>query len=74
MLDDKRLQLAAYRVPKHVASQASAVEVGRAWVVSVSGGVELDVTQVVNAADVQAEVGEARKRATPTGGVSWWWD
>jgi hypothetical protein len=74
LLDDKQVQLAAHRVPKHVASRASAIHLGRAWVVSVSGGVELDVPRVVNAADVQAEVHQARKRASPNQSTSWWWD
>ena len=60
LLDDTRLQLAAHRVPKSVASHASALRIGRTWVVSVSGGVELDVPRVVNAAELQADVGEVR--------------
>jgi hypothetical protein len=43
-------------------------------VVSVSGGVELDVPRVVNAADVQAEVREARTHASPNLTKAWWWD
>jgi hypothetical protein len=74
LLDDSRLQLAAHRVPKTVASQASAVRKNRAWVVSVSGGVELNVPHVVNAADVQAEVRETRIDAAPNHNNSWWWD
>lgn len=72
--DETHLQLAAHRVSKSVASQASAVESGRAWVVSVSGGVELDVTHVVNAAEVQPDVREARTSASPNPTTSWWWD
>jgi hypothetical protein len=74
LVDEKRLQLAAHRVPKQVASQARAVEKGRAWVVSVSGGVELDVTYVVNAAEVGANVRDARGHAAPNQTSSWWWD
>ena len=74
LLDDTRLQLAAHHVPKTVASHASALRRSRAWVVSVSGGVELDVPRVVNAADVQAEVREARMHASPNHANSWWWD
>jgi hypothetical protein len=74
LLDDKHLQLAAYEVPKTVASQASAIRKRRAWVVSVSGGVELDVSQPVNAASVEAEVNAARVQASPSGASSWWWD
>jgi hypothetical protein len=74
LLDDKRLELAAHRVPKNVASLASAVEKGDNWVVSVSGGVELDVPRVVNTAAVQADVHEARTQASPNPTSSWWWD
>lgn len=74
LLDDSRLQLAAHRVPKTVASHASALKGRRAWVISISGGVELDVTRVVNVAGVQAEVREARMHASPNQANSWWWD
>jgi hypothetical protein len=72
--DEKRLQLAAHRVPKTVASQASAVERGQARVVSVSGGVEFDVPRLVNAAEVQAGIRESRMHAAPNPANSWWWD
>lgn len=74
LLDDKRLQLAAHRIPRNVASHASAIRKGRTWLVSVSGGVELDVPRVVNAAELQVEVREARMHASPKGIESWWWD
>jgi hypothetical protein len=74
LLDDARLQLAAHHVPKTVASHASAIRGRRAWVVSISGGVELDVARVVNVAGVQAEVREARMHASPNSAKSWWWD
>jgi hypothetical protein len=74
LLDDTRLKLAEHRVPKTVASHASAVRRSHAWIVSVSGGVELDVPRVVNAADVQADVREARTHASPNPANSWWWD
>jgi len=74
LLDDTRLQLAAHHVPKTVASHASALRRSRGWVVSVSGGVELDVAPAVNDADVQAEVREARMHASPKHANLWWWD
>jgi hypothetical protein len=74
LLSDSRLQPAEYRVPKNVASHASALRIGDNWVVSVSGGVELDVPRLVNGADLQADVGEARMNASPDHTNSWWWD
>ncbi|MBA3482852.1 MAG: DUF1598 domain-containing protein [Pirellulales bacterium] len=74
LLDDQRLQLAPHHVPKTVASHASALRRSRGWVVTVSGGVELDVALAVNDADVQAEVRDARLHASPNLPDSWWWD
>jgi hypothetical protein len=74
LLDDARLQLAPHHVPKTVASQASALRRSRAWVVTVSGGVELDVGPAVNDAEVQVKVQEARMHAAPNHATSWWWD
>jgi hypothetical protein len=74
LLDDSRLEAAEHRVPKNVPSHASALRRDDDWVVSVSGGVELDVPRVVNAAEVQANVGQARINASPHDGDFWWWD
>lgn len=74
LLDDRRLQLAAHRIPKNVPSHASAFRTGRTWVVSVSGGVELDVPRLIDAAELQVEVREARMHASPKRIESWWWD
>ncbi|MGD9723913.1 MAG: DUF1598 domain-containing protein [Pirellulales bacterium] len=74
LLDAKRLKLAAHRIPKNIASHASALRRGHTWVVSVSGGVELDVPRVVNAAELQVEVREAWGHASPKRSESWWWD
>jgi hypothetical protein len=73
LLDGKRLELAPHHVPKTVASQASAIRRSRGWVVTVSGGVELDATSAVNEANEQPEVRDARVDASPNGN-SWWWD
>lgn len=74
LLDETRLQLAPHRVPKTTASQASAIKTSRGWVVSVSGGVELDMSSVINEAKVQANVGEVRMSAQAGPAQSWWWD
>lgn len=74
VLNDSQLQLAPHAVPKTVASHATALRRSRAWVVSISGGVELDVPRVVNAAGVKANVQAARIDASPKNATSWWWD
>jgi hypothetical protein len=79
LLDDACLQLAPHQVPKTVASHASAIHTRRAWVVSVSGGVELDVPPLINAANVASDVQQSRLHASPretkpSDTNSWWWD
>jgi hypothetical protein len=72
--DDARLQLAPHHVPRAVASHATALRRSQGWVVTVSGGVELDVAAAVNDADVQPDVGAVRATAAPGAAPSWWWD
>jgi hypothetical protein len=74
LLDETRLELAPHNVPKTVASHATALRQSRSWLVSVSGGVDLDVTHAVNAAGKQSELREARSQASPQAANSWWWD
>ncbi len=74
LLDDARLQLAQHGVPKTAPSHASAIRRSHAWLVSVSGGVELDMTHAVNAAGVKPQVRDARTHASPRDAASWWWD
>ena len=74
LLDDARLQLAKHNIPKTVASHATALRGKREWVVSISGGVELDVALVVNAAIVQAAVQDAHMQSSPSTTEAWWWD
>jgi hypothetical protein len=74
LLDATRLQLAAHPVPKTVASRASALKRSRAWLVTISGGVELDVTHAVNDAEVKPAAQEARRHAARNPANSWWWD
>jgi hypothetical protein len=74
LYDQRRLQLASHPVPKTVASEASALRRSREWIVTVSGGVDLDVAAPVNAAVVQPQVEVARTQSAPTDRGSWWWD
>jgi hypothetical protein len=74
LLDAAHLQLAPHETPRTVASQATALRKRRGWVVSVSGGVELDVGRAVNHAGVAATVRDSRAHAVPTSADSWWWD
>ena len=74
LLDGAKLQLEEFAVPRTVASHANALRGRREWVVSVSGGVDLDVGRVVNSAAERADVGAARADSSPSLVETWWWD
>jgi hypothetical protein len=74
LTDEGRLALAPHNVPKTVDSRATALRRSRGWIVTVSGGVELDVAAPVNNAAEQPEVRAARTHAAPPSASSWWWD
>jgi hypothetical protein len=74
LLDDKRLAVAEHHVPKTLASRASLLKKDREWIISVSGGVEIDSWSVLKQVEVQPELSDVRTTAGPTKPERWWWD
>lgn len=74
LLDQKQLAVAEYQVPKTIDSRASLIRKGRSWIVSVSGGVEVDSWSVLNQVQTRGELTTTRSQAAPTGDERWWWD
>ncbi len=74
LMDDKRLAVAEYHVPKTLASRASLLKKDREWIISVSGGVELDSWSVLKQVEVQPDLADVRARAAPAKPDRWWWD
>jgi hypothetical protein len=72
--DDKRLAVAEYHVPKTLASRASLLRSGREWIISVSGGVEIDSWSVLKQVEVQPALADVRTKAAPAKPDRWWWD
>ncbi|MCI0358936.1 MAG: DUF1598 domain-containing protein [Planctomycetaceae bacterium] len=72
--DDKRMQVAQYHVPKTLASRASLLRKGRDWIVSVSGGIEIDSWSVLKQVEVQPDLADVRTKASPVKSDRWWWD
>ena len=73
LLDERQLVTGVYPVPKTVASRASLVRKGNGWILSLSGGVQVDSWSVagrVVSGDVAVDGGEARVGR----GDAWWWD
>lgn len=62
-----------YPVAKQIRAEASAVRGRRGWVVSVSGGVDLDTGRVLAAAVENPKLAADRETAAGSG-ERWWWD
>lgn len=74
LLDDKQIAVAEYHAPKTIASEASVLRKGRGWIVSISGGVDVNSWAVLEKAEVHAELATTRKAATRGDDKRWWWD
>jgi len=61
--------------PRTVPSQASVVKRGRDYIISASGGVEIDAWSVVEQSDVSSTVQRVRESAASDAKrASWWWN
>jgi hypothetical protein len=74
LLDEKQLQVAAYHLPKTVDSRASLVRKGRQWIVSVSGGVEIDAWSALKQVQTRQELAQSRPQVNLADAKHWWWD
>ena len=71
--DADKLVGETYRVPTSVPSIASATRTGGAWIVSVSGGVEIQPSAVLDEVRFEPSLADARQRHW-SGLGHWWWD
>jgi hypothetical protein len=72
ILNSSEVQLPVWNVPKTVPSQCSYVKTSNSWLVSASGGVQLDPWGVAQKQETVAEL-NALAINTPTGN-QWWWN
>jgi hypothetical protein len=73
LMNVKAVQVAGWHVPKTVDSRASLLQRGREWIVSVSGGVELNSWAVADKSEERPELAVVRERAMPAEETGWWW-
>ena len=59
---DRRVDVSEWNVPKTVSSQCSFVRVKRSWMVTVSGGIQVDSWGVLNSIVVDQTISEVRTR------------
>src|SRR5207244_12772456 len=74
LLDQSQVVLAEYEVPQTVATTASLVRKGPGWIVSLSGGVEIDCRPVLNRTETRASLYWHRERSKGPEPTRWWWD
>jgi hypothetical protein len=74
LLDEKRIAVAEYHVPKAVDSRASFVRKGQGGILSLSGGIQVDSWSVLTRVETRAELAETRRQAALAPTERWWWD
>jgi len=74
LLDEGRIAVAEYPVPKMVDSRASLVRKGRDWIISLSGGIQVDSWSVLEHTETGEKLPKLRTSATPAASNRWWWD
>lgn len=67
------INTASYTVPKAVATQCSFVRIARSWLVSASGGVQINSWGVAEKTEVNPTLDRLAAMTTPTRD-SWWWN
>jgi hypothetical protein len=59
--------------PKTVPTQVSYLRIGRSYVITASGGVQIDSWQVASQSVVDPPVAAVQAKSAPPDGSSWWW-
>ena len=73
ILGSQNHKIPTYSVPKTIPAQCSYVRISGSWLVSASGGIQLDSWAVAKNTQAIAEVGEVAKLAAKVGD-NWWWN
>jgi hypothetical protein len=73
--DDSPLEIDVWHTPKQVAPQCSFLKTRSSWIVTASGGVDIDSWKIVSKTVVDPSVKDARRKAAPSAqGKSFWWN
>jgi len=74
LLLDPAVKVAEFNAPKQVASKASLMKKGSNWVISASGGVQVNSWQVAHQVEQAEAPAKARAKAVPAENANWWWN
>jgi hypothetical protein len=73
LLDDGQLPVAQFNAPKQVNTIASVVPKGTSWVISASGGVQIESWAMIEKPETAESLAPVREKAVVSG-KNWWWN
>jgi len=73
LLDEKALPTDKYNAPAHVDTKASLMKKGQNWVISASGGVQIDSWNLVQKSEPSDKLAPVREKAASEN-KQWWWN
>jgi hypothetical protein len=74
LMSDKNLMTGFYNPPTQVDSKASFLKKGRNYVISASGGVQVQPWEIVQKQENSAAVSQSRAESLKARGGKWWWN
>ncbi len=74
LLDAQALPHAKFAVPSQVPSVSSFIKKGNSWIITASGGVELQPWQFIEKEQASAATSEAKTKSLAARGKTWWWN
>lgn len=71
---DSKLVFSPLNPPKQVPTQCGYMKKGRSWIITASGGVDVDVWSVIQQTQVDVDVDRVRKSSAAADDANWWWN
>lgn len=74
LLNPTDVEVAKFPAPKQVDTRASVLKKGRNWIISASGGVEINSFAATKDVKQSESLAPLRTKAAPPTTASWWWN
>ncbi len=74
MDSESKFQTEDWFSPRTISTQVSHLKIGRTYVITASGGVQLESWEVASKQEVDPQVKEIHTKAAPVEVGSWWWN
>jgi hypothetical protein len=68
------LEISSWHAPKTIDTQCSFIQSGREYIITASGGVDINSWEVASRSKVEAKTAEVRTQAVPADKAAWWWN